>query len=236
MSALLDIAGLHTFYGRIEALKGVDLTVGKGEIVTLIGANGAGKSTLLMTICGRPRAAAGRIVYDGTDITGLATFNIVRLGIAQSPEGRRIFGRMSVLENLKMGATIGDPAHFDADLDEAFTLFPILKQRQGQRAGTMSGGEQQMLAIARAMMLEPKIMLLDEPTEGLMPRMVSQIREIIEVLHQDHVAVLLVEQNVPLTLGACERIYIIEKGVVRHHAPAAELQVGDAIIHQYLGV
>jgi branched-chain amino acid transport system ATP-binding protein len=160
---------------------------------------------------------------------------VARLKVAQAPEGRRVFPRMSVLENLQMGAFIHgkmDPA----DLARVFDLFPRLKERVSQKAGTMSGGEQQMLAIARAMMLEPKIILLDEPTEGLMPRMVSQISNIINVLHRENVAILLVEQNVPLTLEASERVYIMEKGVVRHHAAACDLKVNDAVIHQYLGV
>jgi branched-chain amino acid transport system ATP-binding protein len=146
----IPAAGIHTFYGNIEALKGVDIEVGAGEIVTLIGANGAGKSTLLMTICGRPRAAHGRVLFEGRDITRMPTFEIVRLGIAQSPEGRRIFPRMTVLENLQMGATVAAEAHFAGALERVYTLFPIQRQRQGQRAGTLSGGEQQMLAIGRA--------------------------------------------------------------------------------------
>ena len=235
MTALLDIAGLHTFYGRIEALKGVDLTVAKGEIVTLIGANGAGKSTLLMTICGRPRASAGRILYGGTDITAMATFNIVRLGIAQSPEGRRIFGRMSVLENLKMGATIGDPAHFDADLDEVFTLFPILKQRQGQRAGTMSGGEQQMLAIARALMSRPKLLLLDEPSLGLAPLIVRQIFEVIREINRSRgVTVFLVEQNAFHALKLAHRGYVMQTGRITLSGTGQELLANPEVRAAYL--
>jgi branched-chain amino acid transport system ATP-binding protein len=233
--ALLDIARLHTFYGRIEALKGVDLTVARGEIVTLIGANGAGKSTLLMTICGRPRASAGRILYDGTDITAMATFNIVRLGIAQSPEGRRIFGRMSVLENLKMGATIGDPAHFEADLDEVFTLFPILKQRQGQRAGTMSGGEQQMLAIARALMSRPKLLLLDEPSLGLAPLIVRQIFEVIREINRSRgVTVFLVEQNAFHALKLAHRGYVMQTGRITLSGTGQELLANPEVRAAYL--
>jgi branched-chain amino acid transport system ATP-binding protein len=235
VSALLDISGLHTFYGRIEALKGVDLTVGKGEIVTLIGANGAGKSTLLMTICGRPRAAAGRIVYDGTDITALATFNIVRLGIAQSPEGRRIFGRMSVLENLQMGATVGDPAHFDADLAEIFTLFPILKQRQSQRAGTMSGGEQQMLAIGRALMSRPRLLLLDEPSLGLAPLIVRQIFEVINEINRSRgVTVFLVEQNAYHALKLAHRAYVMQTGRITLTGTGPELLANPDVRAAYL--
>ena len=235
VAPLLDIAGLHTFYGRIEALKGVDLAVDKGEIVTLIGANGAGKSTLLMTICGRPRASAGRILYDGTDITAMATFNIVRLGIAQSPEGRRIFGRMSVLENLQMGATIGDPAHFDADLDQVFTLFPILKQRQGQRAGTMSGGEQQMLAIGRALMSRPRLLLLDEPSLGLAPLIVRQIFEVIKEINRNQgVTVFLVEQNAYHALKLAHRAYVMQTGRITLSGSGRELLENPEVRAAYL--
>src|SRR6476661_5365839 len=163
---LLCARGLKTFYGKIAALKGVDIDVADGEIVTLIGANGAGKSTLMMTICGNPRAREGAIVFDGRDITMLPTHEIARLKIAQAPEGRRIFLRMSVLENLQMGAAVSDPAHFDSDLARVFALFPRLKERLNQRGGTLSGGEQQMLAIARALMSRPRLLLLDEPSLG----------------------------------------------------------------------
>src|SRR3954454_18305436 len=203
---MLVVRGVATFYGAIQALHGVDLDVAQGEIVTLIGANGAGKSTLLMTICGNPRARAGAITLDGEDITALPTHEIVRRGLAQVPEGRRIFPRMSVFENLQMGAVITDPAHFKHDLDRVLAMFPRLAERRDQRGGTLSGGEQQMLAIGRALTLEPKIILLDEPTEGLMPRMVSQIAEIVGALRDEGVAVLLVEQNVPLTLEASRRV------------------------------
>ncbi|MEI9982679.1 MAG: ABC transporter ATP-binding protein [Aliidongia sp.] len=211
------------------------MTVGKGEIVTLIGANGAGKSTLLMTICGRPRAAAGRIVYDGTDITAMATFNIVRLGIAQSPEGRRIFGRMSVLENLQMGATIGDPAHFEADLAEVFALFPILKQRQSQRAGTMSGGEQQMLAIGRALMSRPNLLLLDEPSLGLAPLVVRQIFEVIREINRSRgVTVFLVEQNAYHALKLAHRAYVMQTGRITLTGTGSELLANPEVRAAYL--
>ena len=176
---ILSIAGLHTSYGPVKALRGIDLEVDEGEIVTLIGANGAGKSTLLMSICGTPRASAGQVLFDGEDITALPTFRIVRRGIAQAPEGRRIFPRMTVFENLQMGAVTADESHFDTDLERVFAVFPILAERRDQRGGTLSGGEQQMLAIARALMSRPRLLLLDEPSLGLAPLFVKQIFEVI---------------------------------------------------------
>ena len=181
---MLSVTGLHTHYGRIEALQGVDLEVTSGEIVTLIGANGAGKTTLLMTVCGNPKASSGRILFEGKDITGLATYDIIRLGIAQSPEGRRIFPRMTVLENLKMGATIAEEGYFEEDLGRVFALFPVLEERQNQSGGTLSGGEQQMLAIARAMMSRPRLLLLDEPSLGLAPMLVKQIFAVIKAINE----------------------------------------------------
>src|ERR1700741_2548315 len=193
---MLTISDVHTFYGNIEALKGVDLEVRAGEIVALIGANGAGKSTLLMTVCGQPRAVRGQILFEGRDITRLATFEIVRLGIAQAPEGRRIFPRMTVLENLQMGATITDPSYFEQDAARIFKMFPILEKRSGQRGGTLSGGEQQMLATGRALMPRPRLLLLDEPSLGLAPLIVKQIFSVIKELNaQEGLTVFLVEQN-----------------------------------------
>jgi len=232
---MLSVSGVHTFYGRIEALKGVDIEVGEGEIVTLIGANGAGKSTLLMTICGRPRAAQGRIVFMGRDITGSATFEIVRLGISQAPEGRRIFPRMTVLENLQMGATVAGETHFAGDLDRVFTLFPILKQRQGQRGGTLSGGEQQMLAIGRALMSRPRLLLLDEPSLGLAPMIVKQIFEVIrEINTQQKVTVFLVEQNAFHALRLAHRGYVMQTGQIRMQGTGRELLANREVRAAYL--
>src|SRR5690349_17606264 len=212
---MLAVEELHAAYGNIEALKGVDLAVDAGQIVSLIGANGAGKSTLLMTICGRPRARAGRVTFEGKDITGLPTHLIMRRGIAQAPEGRRIFPRMTVLENLQMGATIGDPRHFADDLRRVFALFPLLERRQAQRGGTLSGGEQQMLAIGRALMSRPRLLLLDEPSLGLAPLIVKQIFEVIrEINEQQHVTVFLVEQNAHHALRLALRAYVMQTGRV----------------------
>ena len=235
---LLRVEDIHTYYGKSHILHGVSLEVGHGEVVGLLGRNGVGKSTTLKAIAGLVHPSAGRVVFDGRPITNLPAHRLARLGIGYVPEDRRIFPLLTVTENLRTGLDRYGvtPARKKALLDKVYGYFPVLAERRNQAGGTLSGGEQQMLAIARAMMLEPKIILLDEPTEGLMPRMVSQIREIIGVLHGERVAVLLVEQNVPLTLEAGQRIYIIEKGVVRHHAPAAELRANDAVIHQYMGV
>jgi branched-chain amino acid transport system ATP-binding protein len=235
---MLSLTDIHTYYGKSHILQGVSIEVQPGEVVGLLGRNGVGKSTTLKTIMGLVRPAEGRMAFEGRDIAGAAPYRLARLGIAYVPEDRRIFRFLTVLENLRTGLDRPDvsPERRQALLDKVYASFPILRERRSQAGGTLSGGEQQMLAIARAMMLEPKIILLDEPTEGLMPRMVSQIREIIGVLHQEGVAILLVEQNVPLTLDACDRIYIMEKGVVRHHAPAAELRSDHTVIHQYLGV
>ncbi len=246
MSAAVDISSeplvrvedLHTYYGKSHILHGVSLEVGPGEVVGLLGRNGVGKSTTLKSIMGLVQPSQGRILLDGAAITGLAPHRLARLGIGYVPEDRRIFRLLTVMENLRTGFDrngVSDERRKEL-LDKAFTYFPRLAERRSQPGGTLSGGEQQMLAIARAMMLEPKIILLDEPTEGLMPRMVSQIREIIEVLHNEGVAILLVEQNVPLTLQASQRIYIMEKGAVRHHCAASDLKVDDPVIKQYLGV
>jgi branched-chain amino acid transport system ATP-binding protein len=233
---LLSLAGVHSFYGNVEALKGVDLEVAEGEIVALIGANGAGKSTLLMTICGVLPARHGAVHFAGRDITHLRTFAIVRLGVAQAPEGRRIFPRMSVLENLQMGAGTVEPGHFAADLDRVMTLFPILRARQAQRGGTLSGGEQQMLAIARALMSRPKLLLLDEPSLGLAPLVARQIFAAIDELNKrDGVTVLLVEQNAHHALRLAHRGYVLQNGQIVLKGTGRDLLADREVRAAYLG-
>jgi branched-chain amino acid transport system ATP-binding protein len=228
--SLLSVRGIEAYYGAIRALCGVDLEVRPGEIVTLIGANGAGKSTLLMTICGDPRGRGGRILFQGHDITDLATHDIARLGIAHVPEGRRIFPRMTVLENLQIGALPADEAHFGDDLDYVFGLFPILGERRNQRGGTLSGGEQQMLAIGRALMSRPRLLLLDEPSLGLAPLVVRQIFEVIgEINRERGMTIFLVEQNAYHALGLAHRAYVMANGEIRMEGTGAEL-LGDADI------
>jgi branched-chain amino acid transport system ATP-binding protein len=223
-TALLSCRGVKTFYGKIAALKGVDIDVNEGEIVTLIGSNGAGKSTLMMTICGSPQAREGTITFEGRDITRMPTHHIARLRIAQSPEGRRIFPRMTVLENLQMGATVDNYAHVDQDLEKAFALFPRLKERVNQRGGTLSGGEQQMLAIARALMSRPRLLLLDEPSLGLAPLIVKQIFEAIKELNRkEKLTVFLVEQNAFHALRLAHRGYVMVNGLVTMSGSGEEL-------------
>jgi branched-chain amino acid transport system ATP-binding protein len=232
---MLSIAGVHTFYGNIEALRGVDVEIHEGEIVTLIGANGAGKSTLLMTICGDPRARFGSINFRGRDITALPTYEIMRSGIAHAPEGRRIFPRMTILENLQMGAITGEPGRFDDNLNRVFGLFPILKEREGQRGGTLSGGEQQMLAIARALMSEPSLLLLDEPSLGLAPLIVRQIFEVIEDINKTHgMTVFLVEQNAFHALRLAHRAYVMVNGVISMAGTGEELLNDPEVRRAYL--
>jgi branched-chain amino acid transport system ATP-binding protein len=235
---MLALRDVHTYYGKSHILHGVTLDVGPGEVVGLLGRNGVGKSTTLKTICGLVHPAGGRVEFEGRDVAGWAPHRLPALGIAYVPEDRRIFRLLTVLENLRTGLDrrgVSEQRRTEL-LEKVYHHFPVLRERRSQAGGTLSGGEQQMLAIARAMMLEPKIVLLDEPTEGLMPRMVGQIREIIRVLHDEGVAILLVEQNVPLTLEVSSRVYIMEKGVVRHQAPASELRQQHDVIRQYLGV
>jgi branched-chain amino acid transport system ATP-binding protein len=223
-SPLLTVRGVHTYYGSVAALKGVDVDVAEGEIVALIGSNGAGKSTLMMTICGNPRAREGTIEFAGRDITRLGTHEIARLKIAQSPEGRRIFVRMSVLENLQMGAIVADRAQFGTDLERVFTLFPRLKERLHQRGGTLSGGEQQMLAIARALMSRPRLLLLDEPSLGLAPLIARQIFEAIKALNEEEkLTVFLVEQNAFHALKLAHRGYVMVNGRITLTGTGEEL-------------
>jgi len=235
---LVAVEDIHTYYGKSHILDGVSLQVGRGEIVGLLGRNGVGKSTTLKTIMGLVHPDRGRVLLAGKPITSLPTHKLARLGIGYVPEDRRIFRYLTVMENLRTGLDRHGvtEARRRELLDKIFASFPVLAERRNQAGGTLSGGEQQMLAIARAMMIEPKIILLDEPTEGLMPRMVSQIRQIIDELHREGVAILLVEQNVLLTLEVSQRLYIMEKGAIRHHAAASELKVNDAVVRQYLGV
>src|SRR5665213_3309393 len=235
MTALLSVRGVKTFYGRVMALKGVDLDINEGEIVTLIGANGAGKSTLMMTVCGNPRAREGRITFAGRDITQMPTHEIARFKLAQAPEGRRIFSRMTVLENLQMGATTADPSTFAQDLERVLTLFPRLKQRIGQRGGTLSGGEQQMLAIARALMARPRLLLLDEPSLGLAPLIVRQIFDAIRTLNkQDGLTVFLVEQNAFHALKLAHRGYVMVNGLITLSGSGRELLARPEVKSAYL--
>ena len=235
---LVRVEDIHTYYGKSHILHGVSLDIGTAEVVGLLGRNGVGKSTTLKAIAGLVRPSEGEVRFEGRTITQMPAHRLARIGVAYVPEDRRIFRLLTVIENLRTGLDRHGVTNTRKKelLDKIYEYFPVLAERRNQAGGTLSGGEQQMLAIARAMMLEPKIILLDEPTEGLMPRMVSQIRQIIDVLQRESVAVLLVEQNVPLTLDAARRVYILEKGVVRHHGMASDLRANDAVIHQYMGV
>jgi branched-chain amino acid transport system ATP-binding protein len=235
---LVRVEDVHTYYGKSHILHGVSLNVAPGEVVGLLGRNGVGKSTTLKTIMGLVRPSQGTVRFNGIAINGVPPHKLARLGIGYVPEDRRIFRLLTVMENLRTGLDRNGMTETKRErlLDKAFNYFPVLAERRSQAGGTLSGGEQQMLAIARAMMLEPKIVLLDEPTEGLMPRMVSQIEQIIVALKEEGVAILLVEQNVPLTLATSRRVYIMEKGMVRHHCAASAIDANHAIIKQYLGV
>ena len=232
---MLHLAGVHAHYGHIHALHGVDVAVQVGEVVTLIGANGAGKSTLMMSLFGQPRASAGRIIFDGEDITALPAHEISRRGISLVPEGRRIFQRMTVMENLQMGAVLADPLNFDVDIKRMFTLFPILDERRHQRAGTLSGGEQQMLAIARALMARPKLLLLDEPSLGLAPLYIKKIFQTIRELNHDHgMTVLLVEQNAHHALRVAHRAYVLQHGRIVLEGTGRELLASSEVRAAYL--
>ncbi|HLG86225.1 MAG TPA: ABC transporter ATP-binding protein [Alphaproteobacteria bacterium] len=238
---MLAVADVSAAYGAVLALDRVDLTVGAGEIVTLIGSNGAGKSTLLMTLCGRPRSELrlieGRIRFKNRDISRLKPHEIARLGVAHAPEGRRIFPRMTVRENLMLGARLADPARFDANLGDVVTLFPRLGERMDQRGGTLSGGEQQMLAIARALMGEPELLLLDEPSLGLAPLIVKQIFAAIgEINRARGTAILLVEQNAHHALALAHRAYVLVTGRIALSGPASELAQNPEVRAAYLGL
>jgi branched-chain amino acid transport system ATP-binding protein len=232
---MLEISGVHAHYGHIEALHGVSVQVERGEIVTIIGANGAGKSTLLMTVCGRPKASAGAITFDGQRLNDLEPHEIVARGIAQAPEGRRIFPSMSVLENLQMGAVPTNGAFFDEDVGRVFTLFPRLQERQHQRGGTLSGGEQQMLCIGRALMARPRMLLLDEPSLGLAPILVKQIFEAITEINRERgITILLVEQNAYQALKIANRGYVLATGRVVLEGTGRELLANPEIRAAYL--
>ena len=233
--ALLSVRGVKTYYGKIIALKGVDVDVRQGEIVTMIGANGAGKSTLMMTIFGAPQAREGSITYEGRDISKMPSHEIARLGIAQSPEGRRIFPRMTVFENLQMGAAVAGMQHFDEDLEKICKLFPRVKERLQQRGGTLSGGEQQMVAIARALMARPKLLMLDEPSLGLAPLIVKQIFDAIKELNRSQgLTVFLVEQNAFHALKLAHRGYVMVNGVITMSGTGKELLANPQVRAAYL--
>ena len=233
---MLEVQEIHTYYGNIHALQGVTLQVNQGEIVTLIGSNGAGKSTTLRTIQGLLRPKQGRIIFEGKDLQSLSTQAIVRLGISQSPEGRMIFPRMTVLENLEMGAfSRNDKLAIKSDMEKGLDLFPRLRERINQKGGTLSGGEQQMLAIARALMSRPRLLLLDEPSMGLAPMLVSQIFSIIKDINAQGTTVLLVEQNARMALSIAHRGYVIQTGQVVVAGKAQELQANESVRKAYLG-
>ncbi|PWF25366.1 ABC transporter ATP-binding protein [Corticimicrobacter populi] len=232
---MLKLEGVHTYYGAIQALDDVSVEVNQGEIVTLIGANGAGKTTLLMTVCGSPRAKQGRILFEGEDITNKQTHHIMRSGIAISPEGRRVFPDLTVAENLKMGGFFANREEIERGIDHVYSLFPRLKERANQRAGTMSGGEQQMLAIGRALMTKPRLLLLDEPTLGLAPLIIAQIFDIIRTVRDEGITVFLVEQNANKALQVADRGYVLENGKVVMADTGANLLANSDIRKAYLG-
>jgi branched-chain amino acid transport system ATP-binding protein len=233
--ALLELEDIHTFYGNIEALKGVSITVEEGEIVTLIGSNGAGKSTTLRSISGLTPPRQGSVRFDGEEISETAPQDIVRLGISQSPEGRHCFQRMTVSENLDLGAFLRRDADIDSDRDRVFELFPRLKERERQKAGTMSGGEQQMLAIGRALMAQPKLLLLDEPSMGIAPILVERIYETIAEINRQGTTILLVEQNANFALGVSKRAYVLETGQIALSDRSDALRDNPEVQKAYLG-
>lgn len=232
---MLSVANVHTFYGAIEALKGVSVEVNQGEIVTLIGANGAGKSTLLNTICGSPKPTSGSITFLGQDITHTETHNIMRMGLSLVPEGRRVFSGLTVEENLKMGGFFSDDSTIHKDIDHIYELFPRLQERREQRAGTLSGGEQQMLAIGRGLMMHPKLLLLDEPSLGLAPIIINQIFEIIKNIRDSGITVFLIEQNANKALQIADRGYVLETGSVVISDTGANLHGSEEVKKAYLG-
>lgn len=232
---MLELSNVSTYYGAIQALDKVSVRVNEGEIVTLIGANGAGKTTLLMTVCGSPRASGGAIVFEGQNITDLPTHQIMRNGMALSPEGRRVFPDLSVSENLKMGGFFLSKNEIAEGEEHVYELFPRLKERMHQRAGTMSGGEQQMLAIGRALMTKPRLLLLDEPTLGLAPLIIAQIFDIIKTIRDEGVTVFLVEQNANQALQVADRAYVLETGKVVMEDTGVNLLSNDAVRKAYLG-
>lgn len=233
---MLEIKDLNVFYGAIHALKGISLTVGDGELVSLIGANGAGKTTTLHTISGLLTASSGSITLDGKDLQKVPANTIISLGLSHVPEGRHVFARMSVEENLRMGAyIIKDSRKIQANLENVYAHFPRLRERSRQLAGTLSGGEQQMLATGRALMTDPKIVLMDEPSMGLSPILVKEIFSIIEELHKSGITILLVEQNAKMALAVSDRAYVLETGVISMEGPAAQLAADDRVRKAYLG-
>jgi len=236
MSALLEISGLRAGYGRMEVLRGVDLHVEQGEIVVLLGSNGAGKSTLNNTLCGIYRPWAGQVRFDGENLTGKHYREVVKAGLIQVPEGRRVFPNLSVRENLELGSFTRARERRATNLDRVLTIFPRLGERLTQFAGTMSGGEQQMLAIGRGLMAEPRLLILDEPSLGLSPLMVEEMFGLISRLHQEGLSILLVEQNVGQSLEVGQRAYVLEEGAIRHSGSCAELMASDDVRRAYLGM
>jgi len=235
MDPVLQIEGLHAGYGPIRALRGIDLEVERGEVMALIGSNGAGKTTLLMTICGIVRPTAGRIRYEGRDVTGASPYRIMNQGLAQVPEGRRIFPQMTVLENLQMGGAASAPADFRRDLDWVYSLFPVLAERRGQSGGTLSGGEQQMLAIGRALMSRPRLLLMDEPSLGLAPIIVKRIFQIIAEINREGTTILLVEQNAFAALKLAHRACVLATGEIALSGTAQTLLDNPDVQRAYLG-
>ena len=233
---MLSMQGVHAHYGHIHALRGIDVEVQVGEIVTLIGANGAGKSTLMMSLFGSPKASAGRIVFNGEDITRVPTHEIARRGIALVPEGRHIFPRMTVIENLQLGTVHADAANYDADIARMFAMFPILQERQAQRAGTLSGGEQQMLAIGRALMTNPDVLILDEATEGLAPLIAREIWRICDVIRASGISSIIVDKNWKHVTQVTDRNVILVKGEVVFEGTSDALRAQPELLTQHLGV